>query len=139
MKNPIKAITISLLFLLTACARVEVIETGDIAQSKRPSTSSNEIFIVTSSSLPGQVLREIGIVRVTGMQNINEIYRAVRKEASAKGAQGVVGFDLDSEEITIASTSTSCMPNGGCTTSTTYTTNYQYTASGTLVYFVEEI
>lgn len=128
----LKVITIFLISTFYGCARIEVIDTGMTTGQKLAPTKPNEIFIYRSQK-PNWEYQEIGLVSVNGIEHIDIIYQMIRAESSSKGAEGVIDFDLESEEITTTSTSTSCMPQGGCTTTTTLNTTIVYTASGTLI------
>ena len=117
---------------LNGCARIEVVNTGNHAANTLAPTVAKDVVIYRSQR-PLWKYQEIGLVSVKGMSNIKFIYKDLRQAASAKGAHGVIDFDLESQEVTTSSTTTSCTPQGACTTSTNYTTSIEYVASGTLI------
>lgn len=117
---------------LGGCARIDIVDTGHSRHAALVPTVARDIVIYRSQR-PQWPFEEMGLVSVKGMSNIKFIYKDLRQAASAKGAHGVIDFDLESQEVTTSSTSTSCTPQGACTTSTNYTTSIEYVASGTLI------
>lgn len=130
--NSIKVILLLLISVTYGCARIEVVDTGMMSDDVLEPTKASDIFIYRSQK-PDWKYKEIGLVSVNGINDINVIYNMIREESSAKGAHGVIGFDIESEEITTTTTSTSCLPQGGCSTTTVLNTTVVYTASGTLI------
>jgi len=119
--------------MLTGCSSIEIIETGDGVKGGSITITDPNGISIFRSSRPDFDFSEIGIVSVKGISGIAEIYLKIREESSKKGANAVIDFDIESEEVVTTSTSTSCTPEGGCSTHVSTNTQIHYTASGTLV------
>lgn len=131
MKFKLLIITIAIV-ILPGCAQVSIVDSGNGNNGVVTATNANDVFVYRSRK-PNWEYSEIGLISVKGMSDIEGMYKAIREESSQKGAHGVIDFDIDSEEIVTTSTSTSCTPEGACSTITTSTTSIVYTASGTLI------
>jgi hypothetical protein len=121
--------------LASACASVSTVPLTTSAKTEGsfPATSPSQVEIYRKNRIEGQY-QEIGIITlISGSNNILYIHNRMREEAGKKGATHILNFKLISEIRPVSNTTTSCQPNGGCTSATSTTYQKIYTASGTLV------
>lgn len=120
--------------ILIGCSSIEIVDTGyETLERKEFAPTHPDNVKIYRSATPQVSYIEIGIVTVKGVSKLNDIYSNIRNESAAKGADAVIEFDLESEEVTTTSMATSCNANGACSTHTHTSTSIQYTASGTLI------
>ena len=119
---------------LIGCSSIEIVDTGyETLERKEFSPTNPDNVRIYRSMTPQISYIEIGIVTVKGISKLNEIYSNIRNESATKGADAVIEFNLESEEVSTTSMVTSCNANGACSTHAHTSTSIQHTASGTLI------
>jgi len=124
------------LLLLSSCANINTDSTINVDyQPKNPA----EIIIFRSAE-PDWRFQVIGLVTITGGRYVplETLYKRMRVEAGKKGADAIIGFNMEFTTERMPYTQFICSAKIPCYPVTYYRTFDYYTATGTLVRKMEE-
>lgn len=131
----LRLLTLLCLGCLMSCSSVSVIPlSSEFKGNQTFPPSEPQAIGIFKETVPFKDYQEIGIITMhSGNPDINASFKDLRSEAAKHGADAIINYKLTSVTTTDPVTSTSCAPNGACTTSTSTTTYTTYTVVGTLV------